>query len=683
MSDLMKYTKLPLFFAAALLLLAMNIDQVAQANPINETIERDRAEDPFRHPSGLYSEELDFSYIPRFSTDYLGSPQKVIARSGSFNLTERDFFCYLLASGAEDAALLNTYNEAKDPLVRRELYKQIKKEIVACLMTIRLARGANNSLTEVEQKEVELLTFPAWQTAWTMEVLEPRIQIKEMDAVREYRNAENADVFYQQRHADVRIILKRFDPPDELEEEDLDPLTPDERANAIIEYRRNYYTERDALVEELTRLQRQIEAGEISFAEAARQHSDGSTASQGGRIPPVFLGELAPQLESEIFNTPAGSMTRVVALPLGAALALVEEIHGEGFLPYEETREEAIQLSKQRGARFLFNRELEFISPREHTSDVRAWDKLESDHVVVEVDDFQLTKQELLTIYPLIEDPHRVQFNEVNAVVHAKHAAMGAWVRKLARRNGLANHPIVNGTRQMATRIVLSRQGLATRLRERMMPNSEEIAAYHTANPALFTPAPRYHITEVAAEMTEEVPVLDRPEASRLLLEDFIATCREEMEKLEATPRDLVLEWRRRQAELTQGTSKFKTREGEDDFYDFGPSAAWFPFFQMLPYFRSPFGEIEFTDFGYVFIDEVPGMKDQLKGVEPGTFAPIKTYGERATTYLVMDIEEPKPQPLEEIEPYVARQLSRDRKANLISTLLDQAGDPDRVEFLF
>jgi hypothetical protein len=84
-----------------------------------------------------------------------------------------------------------------------------------------------------------------------------------------------------------------------------------------------------------------------------------------------------------------------------------------------------------------------------------------------------------------------------------------------------------------------------------------------------------------------------------------------------------------------------------------------------------------------VFIDEVPGMKDQLKGVEPGTFAPIKTYGERATTYLVMDIEEPKPQPLEEIEPYVARQLSRDRKANLISTLLDQAGDPDRVEFLF
>lgn len=49
-----------------------------------------------------------------------------------------------------------------------------------------------------------------------------------------------------------------------------------------------------------------VKDGDETFAELAREHSVADTAGQGGAIGAVYRGQLAPDLEAQIFNAEVG-----------------------------------------------------------------------------------------------------------------------------------------------------------------------------------------------------------------------------------------------------------------------------------------------------------------------------------------------------------------------------------------
>ncbi len=80
-----------------------------------------------------------------------------------------------------------------------------------------------------------------------------------------------------------------------------------------------------AALRRLADLKRQIEAGTISFEQAARQNSEDASAAQGGELGWASPGTFVPEFERAIANVPVGGMTDPFVSRFGAHLVQVEE----------------------------------------------------------------------------------------------------------------------------------------------------------------------------------------------------------------------------------------------------------------------------------------------------------------------------------------------------------------------
>jgi parvulin-like peptidyl-prolyl isomerase len=95
-----------------------------------------------------------------------------------------------------------------------------------------------------------------------------------------------------------------------------------------------------ALVGEAEAIRRQILSGEISFAEAARTHSDGPSAAEGGRL--GFIGRRGPMVESfsrAAFDLEVGQVSEPVTTPFGVHLIRCDEVR-PGNQQLDDVREQ-------------------------------------------------------------------------------------------------------------------------------------------------------------------------------------------------------------------------------------------------------------------------------------------------------------------------------------------------------
>lgn len=81
----------------------------------------------------------------------------------------------------------------------------------------------------------------------------------------------------------------------------------------------------EAALRRLAELKRQIEAGTISFEQAARDNSEDSSAAQGGELGWASPGTFVPEFERAIAGVPVGGMTDPFVSRFGAHLVQVEE----------------------------------------------------------------------------------------------------------------------------------------------------------------------------------------------------------------------------------------------------------------------------------------------------------------------------------------------------------------------
>ena len=106
----------------------------------------------------------------------------------------------------------------------------------------------------------------------------------------------------------------------------------DERAFTITQTRARHILLRaspqlnqEAAIRRLTELKRQIEAGTITFEQAARDNSEDSSAAQGGELGWASPGTFVPEFERAIANVPVGGMADPFVSRFGAHLVQVEE----------------------------------------------------------------------------------------------------------------------------------------------------------------------------------------------------------------------------------------------------------------------------------------------------------------------------------------------------------------------
>lgn len=95
-----------------------------------------------------------------------------------------------------------------------------------------------------------------------------------------------------------------------------------------------------AALHRLADLKRQIEAGTISFEQAARENSEDASAAQGGELGWASPGTFVPEFEKAIAAVPVGGMTDPFISRFGAHLVQVEE-RRTAELDLKQQREQA------------------------------------------------------------------------------------------------------------------------------------------------------------------------------------------------------------------------------------------------------------------------------------------------------------------------------------------------------
>lgn len=90
----------------------------------------------------------------------------------------------------------------------------------------------------------------------------------------------------------------------------------------------------------------QVEGG-ADFAELAREHSEGPSASNGGSLPQFSRGEMVPPFEEAAFALEPGETSDVVETRFGFHIIRVEEKSAGGATPYEEVKPQIAQYLEQ------------------------------------------------------------------------------------------------------------------------------------------------------------------------------------------------------------------------------------------------------------------------------------------------------------------------------------------------
>ncbi|NLD36794.1 MAG: hypothetical protein GX654_07995 [Desulfatiglans sp.] len=107
--------------------------------------------------------------------------------------------------------------------------------------------------------------------------------------------------------------------------------------------------QKETIKKRLEKIRADIEAGKITFAEAAKKYSqDAETAAKGGDIGIIRRGQESKAIETAVFSTPQGKLTQVIESQNGYHLILVHEIKTPGQANLEDTKDLAAKYYNQR-----------------------------------------------------------------------------------------------------------------------------------------------------------------------------------------------------------------------------------------------------------------------------------------------------------------------------------------------
>ena len=401
---------------------------------------------------------------PLFKSTYMGSPDKVVARTAYGEVTEQDLWLWIILSESfAPAHLIEQYHKAKTQSERERIATVLRGHVNDYVFTNQIIPTL---AADIPGEDCNLRAYfyaqRAYELAYILNVVAPKVAITQADRVKYMQ--ENRSQVAEPERMRVRYILKKssYDDP-------LDDQTAAER--------------------ELTMLRRSILAGETTFADAARAHSQAPSAANGGEVPAFRRGEMFHLLEEYAATLQPGEVSDVFRGPNGLYLVqLVELVPAEeATLENPKHLERVNEGLKRKALRGQFELETkQLLQRRRPIPDVGEWDAKRPDDVVGTVGDFRVTKCQFWMTFPELErenlqlDQPRL-LDTMTAVLERE--AMAQEVREC----GFDSDRLVVRAREIAANMA-RRDVYVERLYNNLKADEDTARRFWRDNPRLFTP---------------------------------------------------------------------------------------------------------------------------------------------------------------------------------------------------
>ncbi len=444
-------------------------------------------------PSGLSNTQH-----PLFDTSYAGSEQEILASTKYGNVTSSDLYLWMVMTRSENKAYLpQLLKKSRFQKERTELAEALRPEIDSFVfhnyILPRLLPAAPGDA--VYDFKHYLYTLPAWQTVFLQRVVQSGIQIT--DADRQKYLQENTVKLVEPQRLRTRYIFLRSPETD-------DPITQGRTEVRMDE------------------LRAQILRGEISFEDAARQHSQAPSASRGGEIPPFQHGELFYLFEHAAAELEPGEISRAFRGPNGLyVVQLIEVIEPEKPSLSNPRHAEAVDegLSRQvlRAAYEIYMRDM-LLERRRLVEKPQAWDSLEEDEIVGSVCEFTICKSQMRSAFPHLEGSDlKFRYEEMATLLRSilELEAMAQEVRE----HGCHGDPILERARWMAGNLI-RRDAWVDQLRAALPISEQLVYKFWQDNPKLFTPMALKRVIRLTMRPSNTAPL---PTQTRMELDKVLA----------------------------------------------------------------------------------------------------------------------------------------------------------------
>lgn len=435
---------------------------------------------------------------PLFESSYTGATNQVLATTKYGNVTSRDLYVWMLMRGSSNRAYLpELLDKVKFPKEQEKLAKALKAEIDDYVfynyITPQLMPSA--PADPVYDLKHYVYTLPVWQTIFLQKIVEPGVQITQAD--RQKYLQENTPELLEPQRLRTRYIFMRS--------AETDPALQQTRVEV-----------------DLDELRASILRGEISFAEAARQHSQAPSAKRGGEIPPFQHDELFFQFENAAAELEPGGISRVFRGPNGFYLVQLVEVLEPEEASLSNTRiakevDEGLSRKVLKAAYDIYLRDM-LLERRRIVEKPQAWDSLEDNEIVGEVCDFVISKGQLRSAWPAVEgNDLKLNYAVMTGVLRTmlEREAMAQEVRAL----GFASDPVLERARWMAGNIIRHDAWMDS-LRATLPISEQLVRNFWENHPDLFTPLSLKRIIKLTMRPSNTAPL---PTQTRLELDQVLA----------------------------------------------------------------------------------------------------------------------------------------------------------------
>lgn len=435
---------------------------------------------------------------PLFETSYTGDASQVLATSRYGSVTGRDLYLWMLMTDSPNKAYLpELLKQARFPDEKEKLRKALKAEVDGFVfynyVIPKLLPTAPPD--PVYDFKHYVYTLPAWQTVYLQRVVGPSVTLLEADR-QKYLQEHTAELAAPQRLR-ARYIFMRSAESEE----------PASRARVEVT---------------MDELRASILRGEISFADAARKHSQAPSAPRGGEIPPFGHGELFFLFEHNAAALEPGGVSPIFRGPNGFYMVqLIEVLEPEEASlanpRHAKKVEEGLSRQVLKAAYEVQMRDM-LLERRPLTEKPAVWDSLEDDEVVGSVCDFTICKGQMRSAWPGLEgNDLKLKAGELATLLRItlEREAMAQEVRSM----GHGNDPMIERARWMAGNII-RRDAWLDQLRATLPISEEIVRKFWAGNPDLFTPLALKRVIKLTMLPSNTAPL---PAQTRMELEKVLA----------------------------------------------------------------------------------------------------------------------------------------------------------------
>lgn len=318
-----------------------------------------------------------------FENNYTGNGDTIIASSGEFKLSEKQFYSFLLIKGFNPVYLYDTYLKTPDKSRAKEIIRaSLEREIKEFFLSKHLAKNLKASATPptIDELHMKYTLYPIYKCEWISYFIKnpqkPKVKVLPED-IRKYYNENKNSKFLIPPRIHLRFIYKKS------------PQTETE-------------SERQKIKSQMLEA-KQKSTSEDAFADFAKRLSDDPSGQNGGEIPVFAWGSMPSGFEEIAFGLQPGKMSDVVELSNGFYLIYCKEKFPSEPQPIDEVMTEIENELFLKFLKLQYDFEIELLNKKYRPkNEFNLWYALDENDPIIEVRNFKILKNEIRGLFPEI-----------------------------------------------------------------------------------------------------------------------------------------------------------------------------------------------------------------------------------------------------------------------------------------